>query len=53
MTGLFVSQKANGVKSDLQQALKKYERPNLLKAIWQLVNTFLPSLLNSMCSDLF
>jgi hypothetical protein len=26
--------KANGTKSDLQQAIRKYEGPNLLKAVW-------------------
>ncbi len=40
MTSLLVSKKFNGAKPDLQQAIRKYERPNLLKAIWQLANTF-------------
>jgi omega-6 fatty acid desaturase (delta-12 desaturase) len=34
--------KANGTKSDLQQAIRKYEGPNLLKAVWQIANTFIP-----------
>ena len=37
-----VSTKVNGVKPDLQQVIKKYEQPNLSKAIWQLANTFIP-----------
>ncbi|MBT8365580.1 MAG: fatty acid desaturase, partial [Deltaproteobacteria bacterium] len=44
MTGLLDSKTVNGARSDLQQAIRKFERPNLLKAIWQLVNTFIPYL---------
>jgi omega-6 fatty acid desaturase (delta-12 desaturase) len=42
MTGFLVSTKVNGAKSDLQQVIRKYARPNLLKAVWQLANTFIP-----------
>ena len=42
MTSLLVSTEFNSAQLDLQQAIRKYERPNLLKAIWQLANTFLP-----------
>ena len=45
MTGFLVSAKNNGAKADLQQAIRKYQRPNLLKAVWQLVNTFIPYLI--------
>ncbi len=45
MTGFLVSTKVNGAKPDLQQAMRKYERPNLLKTVWQLVNTFIPYLI--------
>ena len=45
MTAYLVSQKVNGAEPDLQQALRKYEEPNLLKAIWQLANTFIPYLI--------
>jgi omega-6 fatty acid desaturase (delta-12 desaturase) len=30
------------IRSDWFQALSKYERPNLGKALWQLANTFVP-----------
>jgi hypothetical protein len=33
--------KANGVKPDLQQVLKKYERLNTIKALWQQADTFI------------
>ena len=42
MPEFMVSTKANGTQSDLQQAIRKYEKPNLLKAVWQLANTFIP-----------
>ncbi len=42
MTSLLASTKNGGAKLDVQQAIKKYERPILWKAIWQLANTFLP-----------
>ena len=42
MTGLLDSKTVNGAILDLQQAIRKFERPNLLKAVWQLVNTFIP-----------
>jgi hypothetical protein len=35
------SKKVNGVKPDLQQVFTKYERPNTIKAAWQLANTFI------------
>jgi len=44
MTSLLFSDKANVTKPDLQQATKKYEQPNQLKAVWQLANTFIPYL---------
>jgi omega-6 fatty acid desaturase (delta-12 desaturase) len=44
MTGLLASKKFNGVEPNLRQALLKYNRPNLLKAVWQLTNTFIPYL---------
>lgn len=42
MTDFLVSKKVNGAQPDLLQAIRKYERPDLLKALWQLVNTFIP-----------
>ena len=42
MTDYIVSKKANGTGPDLKQVTKKYEQPNLLKAAWQLANTFTP-----------
>jgi hypothetical protein len=42
MPEFMVPTKADGAKSDLQQAIRKYERPNLPKAVWQLANTFIP-----------
>jgi omega-6 fatty acid desaturase (delta-12 desaturase) len=42
MTRSLVSTKVNGIKTDLQQAIGKYEQPNLWKAVWQLANTFIP-----------
>ena len=38
-------QKFNGAKPNLQQTLRKYDRPNLLKAVWQLANTFISYLI--------
>jgi hypothetical protein len=35
------SKRTNGVKPELQQVLKKYERLNTIKAVWQLSNTFI------------
>jgi omega-6 fatty acid desaturase (delta-12 desaturase) len=42
MTGFLVSKKSKCTKIDLQQAIRKFEQPNLLKAVWQLANTFIP-----------
>jgi omega-6 fatty acid desaturase (delta-12 desaturase) len=44
MTGFLVATKVNSAKPDLQQALIKYQQPSLLKAVYQLVNTFIPYL---------
>jgi len=51
MPGCLVSPKVDGSKADLQQALKKYERSDLLRAIWQVVNTFIPYLI--LCSLMY
>jgi hypothetical protein len=45
MPEFMVPTKADGAKSDLQQAIRKYERPNLPKAVWQLANTFIPHII--------
>ncbi len=42
MTDLLTSKKINGIKPDLQRAIRKYQQPDLFKAIWQLANTFIP-----------
>ncbi len=42
MSAILVSTTVDGVKPDLQQVIRKYERPNLFKAVWQLANTFVP-----------
>jgi omega-6 fatty acid desaturase (delta-12 desaturase) len=42
MTHLLVSKKDNGSQPDLQQALRKYEQPDLGKAVRQLSTTFIP-----------
>jgi omega-6 fatty acid desaturase (delta-12 desaturase) len=42
MTDYIVSKMAAGTQPDLKQVTKKYEQPNLLKASWQLANTFTP-----------
>jgi acyl-lipid omega-6 desaturase (Delta-12 desaturase) len=42
MPEFMVSTKVNGTKSELQHALRKYQGPNLFKAVWQLANTFIP-----------
>jgi omega-6 fatty acid desaturase (delta-12 desaturase) len=42
MTKFFVSEKTNGSIAELKQAINKYERPSLHKAVFQLVNTFIP-----------
>ena len=44
MTGSLVFDKGNFTKLDIQQAIRKYEQPDLLKAVWQLANTFIPYL---------
>jgi omega-6 fatty acid desaturase (delta-12 desaturase) len=44
MTGLFASKNTNCSKPDLQEVIRKYEQPNLLKAVWQLATTFIPYL---------
>ena len=41
MTDLLVPKMVKGTKLEKQQAIKKYEQPNLLKATWQLVATFI------------
>jgi len=41
MTGLLTSKKLNGINPDLQRAIRKYQQPNLFKAVWQLANTFI------------
>ena len=43
MTGLLVSDKGNFTKSDIRQAIRKYEPTDLLKAVWQIADTFIPS----------
>jgi len=45
MTGYLFSSKVMGAQPDLQLSLKKYERPNLRVAVWQLINTFVPYLI--------
>jgi omega-6 fatty acid desaturase (delta-12 desaturase) len=45
MPGFLDTNSANGAKSDLLQAIRKYERSVLLKAAWQLANTFIPYIL--------
>jgi omega-6 fatty acid desaturase (delta-12 desaturase) len=42
MPGFLDTNSANGAKPDLLQAIRKYERSVLLKAAWQLANTFIP-----------
>ncbi len=42
MPDSLVSAKIREAKPEWQQALRKYERPNRSKALWQLVNTFIP-----------
>lgn len=36
----YISARLNEAESELQHAIRKYERPSLLKAVWQLTNTF-------------
>jgi omega-6 fatty acid desaturase (delta-12 desaturase) len=38
----YISATFNEAESELQHAIRKYERPSLLKAVWQLSNTFIP-----------
>jgi len=45
MSGFLIVKKFNRTKPDLQQAIRKYEQPSLSKAVFQLVNTFIPYLL--------
>jgi len=45
MTSISALKKFNGTKPDLRQALKKYEQPNLARAVFQLANTLIPYLL--------
>ena len=42
MTNPSVSNRLRDIQPVLHQELRKYEQPNLMKAIWQLVNTFIP-----------
>lgn len=42
MTDSFVSAKIKGAKPDWYQSIGRYERSHLWKAIWQLLNTFIP-----------
>ena len=42
MTGLLASDKFTGVEPNWRLAMRAYDRPNLLKAVWQLTNTFIP-----------
>jgi omega-6 fatty acid desaturase (delta-12 desaturase) len=42
MPDSFVSVKIKGVKPDLYHSIRRYERSHLWKAIWQLLNTFIP-----------
>jgi omega-6 fatty acid desaturase (delta-12 desaturase) len=42
MAGFLVSRNVNGTQRALQRAIRKYERPNQLKGVWQLANTFIP-----------
>ena len=42
MIDLLVPKMVKGTKLEIQRAIKKYEQPNLLKATWQLVTTFIP-----------
>ena len=37
-----ISAMQNKVEPELQHTITKYERPSLLKALWQLTNTFIP-----------
>jgi fatty acid desaturase len=51
MTRFLVSTKVNGIKTDLQQTIGKYEQPNLWRAVWQLANTFIPYII--LCSLMY
>ena len=42
MTASINSSSFNGAKPDWQHVMRKYEQPNLLKAVWQLASTFIP-----------
>jgi omega-6 fatty acid desaturase (delta-12 desaturase) len=42
MTDSFVSAKIKGAKPDWYHSIRRYERSHLWKAIWQLLNTFIP-----------
>jgi omega-6 fatty acid desaturase (delta-12 desaturase) len=44
MTGLLVSEKIKEANLILLPTIRKYEHPNLLKALWQIANTFIPYL---------
>jgi omega-6 fatty acid desaturase (delta-12 desaturase) len=44
MPNLLFNTTTKATVPDLPQSLKRYEQPNLSKAIWQLVNTFIPYL---------
>jgi omega-6 fatty acid desaturase (delta-12 desaturase) len=44
MPDSYVSKKIKGTVLDMKQVIRKYEQPNLLKAVWQLANTFIPYL---------
>ena len=51
MTGLFASKKLNGVVSNLRQAMREYDQPNLSKALWQLTSTLIPYIF--LCSLMY
>lgn len=42
MNHYLVPENGNDAQIALQAAMRQYERPNLLKALWQLTNTFIP-----------
>ncbi len=44
MPEYLASAKVDGTKPDWHQSMKRYEQPDLRKAVWQLVNTFIPYL---------
>ena len=44
MADFFTSRNVNSTQKVVLQIIKKYEQPNLLKALWQIANTFIPYL---------